>query len=91
MSTPYTSAEIWTKIRAIDIEIEDLRTKPLNYRIGSKQVNRDEQYRYLIENRKMLMRDLENLTDRIGEKHVVTDYEMDRFGVQLGDTLLGDD
>ena len=91
MSTPYTSAEIWTKIRALDTEIEGLRTKPLNYRIGSKTVNRDAQLNFLLVNRDRLERQLTKLPSAVSEEPVVTDYEMDRFGVQNGQTIDGDD
>ena len=91
MSTPYTSAELWAKVRTIDAEIEALRIRPLNYRIGSKWVNRDEQFRWLIQNRKALLEHLQSMGLNVAEKHIVVDYEMDEFGKQHGETIDGED
>ena len=92
MSTPYTSSEIWTKIRALDTEIADLRTRPLNYRIGSKWVDRDRQLELLLKERNMWQTQAAGIaSDNVSEKHVVPDYEMDSTGVQQGETLTGAD
>ena len=92
MSTAYTSAELWTKIRAIDTEIEALRAKPLNYRIGTKVVNRDAQLELLLRNRESLMESLAMAPDAsVREIPSVPDYEMTRTGEQLGDELKGSD
>lgn len=93
MSTPYTEAEIWTKIRTIVTELESVRTKAPKYRIGEKEFDRGEQLKSL--ERQLAM--FEKMADKYGTSSgatqiaTVPDYDMDRFGIQNGTALDGED
>ena len=88
MSTAYTEAEIWTKIRALDIDIAALRDpdKPIHYKIGSKSVNQDKQLEWALEERKRWVAMLEDIAGT-GFKLTMTptDYEMTDLGEQIGE------
>jgi hypothetical protein len=97
----YTEDELIAKIRAIDTEIERLllstavggpggRT-PLKYRIGSKEVDITSRVE-LLQKQRRLYEDMRS--EIISSPVVVTtipDYNMSRYGEQLGEYQDGDD
>ena len=93
MSTPYTEAEIWTKIRTIDTEMESVRTKAPKYRIGEKEFDRGAQLKSLMEQRVFWAGQAKEYGSSSGATQIATvpDYDMDRFGIQYGTTLDGED
>ena len=92
MSTAYSTTEIYTKIRTLDTEIANLRQRALlNYQMGRKTVKEDRHLDMLLKERKMWDDRLTQSTATISERTVITDYEMDRFGNQLGQEVEGDD
>lgn len=99
MSTAYTTAEIWTRIRAIDTELDKLllsstsggpalRT-PLDYTLGEKKIDLSSRVKALQSEKQLLMSQLAASADAPVEKWTPVDYEVNAHGEQLGDEIDG--
>lgn len=99
MATAYTESEVWTRIRAIDTELDklllssttggpSLRT-PLKYRLGEKDFDITSRVKALQEEKRLLIQQLKRSADGVGEDWTPVDNEIDDVGKQLGDVIDG--
>lgn len=88
----YTQEELTVRIAAIDVRIESLLARNiLKYTIGEKTVDMTVTIEMLMKQRKVYVDAAGQISTGAVERASVYDYEVDRFGSQLGETISGAD